>query len=178
MQLFTFVGLITEPVTPPPLDFRQPWKALALVAGTFLVAMGVTLARFLTARPLEDGEYEPAAGNQEPWNARSTGHEDPSAGGGHAKPLGEPGKAAVDLDEVAATVTIEVAPDGTVTVHGIPDTLPREDGQRIADLAAKAAEKHLERILRTRRAPNRDDRRLLTKVAREAIRDARTATAA
>jgi hypothetical protein len=77
---------------------------------------------------------------------------------------------AVDLVAVAARLTIDVAPDGSVTVNGIPDDLPEDEARRIAEVATEAAVKQLRRILPARPVPSRDDRRLLNKVPREAVR--------
>jgi hypothetical protein len=55
-------------------------------------------------------------------------------------------------------------------VHGIPDELPAEVGLQLAHVAAQAATARLEKILLRRPVPNRDDKRLLTKIAREAVR--------
>jgi hypothetical protein len=57
-----------------------------------------------------------------------------------------------------------------VLVHGIPGDLPDEVGLRVAKIAADAAAARLEKVLLHRAVPNRDDKRLLTKVAREAVR--------
>lgn len=79
----------------------------------------------------------------------------------------------VALREVAAHLNVEVTPDGSVVVHVIPDTLPDDVGLRVAEVAAKAATERLERIFMRKPFVNRDDRRLLTKVAREAVREQR-----
>ena len=76
----------------------------------------------------------------------------------------------LNLPGIAAKLNVEVAPDGSVLVHGIPEELPAEVGLQVAQIAAQAATIRLERILLHRATPNRDDRRLLTKVAREAVR--------
>ena len=75
-----------------------------------------------------------------------------------------------DLADIAAQLRIEVTIDGSVIVHGIPDVLPRDVGEQVATIAAQAAVARLERILPHRQTLNRDDRRLLTKVARQAVR--------
>ena len=55
-------------------------------------------------------------------------------------------------------------------VHGVPDELPAEVGLQVAQVAAQAATARLEKVLLHQAVPNRDDRRLLTKVARQAVR--------
>lgn len=77
----------------------------------------------------------------------------------------------IDWDAVAASVRIEIAPDGSVTVVGIPNTVPREYGQIIAQVATAAALQHWRRTVKSRPTPSRDDRRLFTKGAKEAVRD-------
>ena len=74
-------------------------------------------------------------------------------------------------DAVAASVRIEIAPDGSVTVVGIPNTVPREYGQIIAQVATTAALQHGRRTVKSRPTPSGDDRRLFTKAAKEAVRD-------
>lgn len=77
----------------------------------------------------------------------------------------------IDWDAVAASVRIEIAPDGSVTVVGIPNTVPREYGQIIAQVATTAALQHGRRTVKSRPTPSGDDRRLFTKAAKEAVRD-------
>lgn len=74
-----------------------------------------------------------------------------------------------DLETIAAKVRVEVKPDGSVIVHGIPGTVPPDLGRAVAEIARDAVERHLRRILPVRPTPSRDDRRLFTKAAREAI---------
>ncbi len=62
-----------------------------------------------------------------------------------------------------------VEPDGSIRVEGLPATWSEEARQAVAAIAADAAVGQLQRIVRTRRPTTRDDRRLLTKVAREAV---------
>lgn len=75
-----------------------------------------------------------------------------------------------DYRPLIASLNIEITPDGTVLVHGIPDHIPVDLGAQLAEIAADAATARLERILLHRAVPTRDDRRLLTKVARDAVR--------
>jgi len=77
----------------------------------------------------------------------------------------------IDWDAVAASVRIEIAPDGSVTVVGIPNSVPKEYGELIARVATAAALKHWRRTIKSRPTPSRDDRRLFTKAAKEAVRD-------
>ncbi|HEY5136594.1 MAG TPA: hypothetical protein VIJ41_12435 [Candidatus Nanopelagicales bacterium] len=75
-----------------------------------------------------------------------------------------------DLERIAAQVQVEVAADGSVLVHGVPGDLPEEVGLEVAHIAADAATARLEQILLHRSVLTRDDRRLLVKTAREALR--------
>ena len=74
-----------------------------------------------------------------------------------------------NLHDAARQVRIEVSSDGSVGVHGIPDTVPPEVGQALAEAGQHEAERHLRRILRIRPVPTRNDRPLVTKAAREAV---------
>lgn len=78
----------------------------------------------------------------------------------------------IDLERIIANLRVDITPDGSVTVHGIPADLPDHITQHVAKTATNAATQRLKTILRHRPIPNRDDRRLLTKIAREAIRKA------
>ncbi len=73
-----------------------------------------------------------------------------------------------DLEQAVRQVRVEIRADGCVAVHGIPDTVPHEVGQALADGAQEEAERQLRRMLRIRAVPTRDDRRVVTKAAREA----------
>ncbi len=70
----------------------------------------------------------------------------------------------------------EVRTDGSVMAHGIPDDIPRRQGERIARIATDAALRQFTRTRKVRPCPSRDDKRLFTKVAKEAIRDQATRT--
>ncbi len=74
-----------------------------------------------------------------------------------------------DMEAAVRQVRIEIRPDGSVAVHGIPDTVPSDVGQARADAAQEEAERHLLRILRIRQVPTRNDRRVVTRAAREAV---------
>jgi hypothetical protein len=75
-----------------------------------------------------------------------------------------------NLEEIAAQEQVEVAADGSVLVHGIPGDLPEDVGLEVAHIAADAATARLEKILMHRPVLTRDDRRLITNAAREAVR--------
>ena len=75
-----------------------------------------------------------------------------------------------DLEQIAARGQVQVAADGSVLVHGIPEDLPEEVGLEVAHIAADAATARLDKILLHRPVLTRDDRRLLIKTAREALR--------
>ncbi len=74
-----------------------------------------------------------------------------------------------DLAEVARRLYVLLEPDGSIRVQGIPATWTEEARQAVARMVADATVAHLERIARTEGRTTRDDRRLLTKVAREAV---------
>jgi hypothetical protein len=78
--------------------------------------------------------------------------------------------AELDWHQLAATVTVDISPDGSVTVNGIPDWVPEHLREDVAHIAADAAIRQMRRTLKLRTTPNRDDRRLFTKVARQALR--------
>ncbi len=84
------------------------------------------------------------------------------------EPVAEP---VIDWDAVAASVRVEITNDGSVVVVGIPNAVPREYGEIIARIATDAALKHWNRTRVTRPCPSRDDRRLFTKAAKEAVRN-------
>ena len=74
-----------------------------------------------------------------------------------------------DLAEIARTVHVVVDTDGSVVVEGIPASVPEELREVVARIAADGAVTHMQRTLRVRPTPSRDDRRLWTKAAREAL---------
>ena len=78
--------------------------------------------------------------------------------------------AELDWHQLATTVTVDLSPDGSVTVNGIPDWVPAHLREDVAHIAADAAIRQMRRTLKLRSTPNRDDRRLFTKVARQALR--------
>ena len=140
----------------------DPWRTLALVGAVAGVAMGIALARLIHTVTPEDEEDEP-----EPPT--------PAAGKKPVQPAPEPQTRPtvvpmIDFDKIAASVTIEITNDGSVIVHGIPDEVPRECGKVIAQIATDAALKHWKRTRTSRPTPSRDDRRLFTKAAKEALR--------
>jgi len=67
-------------------------------------------------------------------------------------------------------VNVGVAPDGSVLVHGNPGELLDDVGLQVAKIAADAATARLEKVPLHRAVPNRDDKRLPPKTAREALR--------
>ena len=136
----------------------QPINALMLVAGAF--AASTVLAGVLLARQVNTpSPREPQAQSEliDPGT--------PDLIAERPRPL-----AVAELNKVAASLNVEIAPDGSVLVHGVPDDLPADAAREIAGIAADAAADRLRRILLHRPLPNRDDRRLITKVAREAVR--------
>jgi hypothetical protein len=75
-----------------------------------------------------------------------------------------------DETVIAAKVNVEIQRDGSVVVTGILDTVPEDLGQVVAEIALEAAMRHIRRTLPVRPVPSSDDRRVLTKAARDAIR--------
>jgi hypothetical protein len=55
-------------------------------------------------------------------------------------------------------------------VTGIPDAVPEDLGQVVAEIALDAAMRQVRRTLPVRPVPSRDDRRLFAKAARDAVR--------
>jgi len=72
--------------------------------------------------------------------------------------------------ETLRYLTIHVDTDGQIHVNGIPDTTPPLVAEHLIAIATTAATARLGKIQRTRSTLTRDDRRLLTKVARAAVR--------
>ena len=149
----------------------NPWRTLAMVAAVALIAMGVALARLVHGSRHEepvvnDGpEFDPeppAAATQVPFTVV------PDMGPIMVEPvMVEP---EIDWDAVVSSVRVEITNDGSVVVVGIPNAVPREYGEVIARIATDAALKHWNRTRVSRPCPSRDDRRLFTKAAKEAVR--------
>jgi hypothetical protein len=138
----------------------DPWRTLALVGAVAGAAMSIALARLIHTVEPDDDEPEPPT---------------PAAGNKPVQPAPEPQPRptvvpVLDFAKIAASVTIEITNDGSVVVHGIPDDVPREYGEVIAQVATDAALKHWRRTRTSRPTPSRDDRRLFTKAAKEALR--------
>ena len=66
---------------------------------------------------------------------------------------------------------VEIAPDGSGHRRRHPQQPAEEYGQIVAPVATAAALKHWRRTVKSRPTPSRDDRRLFTKAAKEAVRD-------
>lgn len=136
------------------ITITNPPHALAFVAGTMLIAIAVAAARL--ARKVR---------RPEPPTATAAAA---------AVPVAEDTQAEIvvltDLAVIAGKVNVEVQRDGSVVVTGIPDTVPPDLGQVVAEIALDAAMRQIRRTLPVRPEPSRDDRRLFTKAARDAIR--------
>ena len=141
----------------------DPWRTLALVGAAASAAMLTVLARLVhSTQPIDDGpEWDPqpptAAADKSPVRAAP---EPRSA----VPPI-------IDWNVVAASVRIEITSDGSVLVHGVLNSIPTEYGEVIAHIATEAALKHWRRTRTSRPCPSRDDRRLFTKAAKEAVRN-------
>lgn len=141
----------------------QPLTAVVLVGAAFVTAMAAAAA-VLATRAEERPEPDPDGGTDADSSLRDAGT--PTLHTGPAQRT----TGTADMDRIAARLTVEVTPDGSVVVHGVPDDLPEDLALQVAHTAADAATERLRRILLQRPAPNRDDKRVLTKVAREAVR--------
>ena len=140
----------------------DPWRTLGLVAVVAAAAMGIALARLIKAdQSEEDWEPEPPtpAATMRPVQPAPDPAETPAV-----MPM-------IDWDAVAASVRIEITNDGSVVVRGIPNSIPTGYGEVIAQIATDAALKHWRRTRTSRPCPSRDDRRLFTKAAKEAVRN-------
>lgn len=136
-------------------------RTLALVAVITVAAMAIAVLRLRAA----------ATDASEPRETREDSTARPVQ-----TPLEDEPELPVDWDRVAAGLRIEVRTDGSVMAHGIPDDIPRRQGERIARIATDAALRQFTRTRKVRPCPSRDDKRLFTKVAKEAIRDQATRT--
>jgi hypothetical protein len=141
------------------LFLTNPLRALTMVAAAFVAALGFAAFRLLDAAdsPTPDESAQAA---------------EPFVDPGTPVLVAEPRivrKPVYDLERIAAQVNVEVTPDGSVLVHGIPTELPDEVGHQVAKIAADAATARLAKVLLHRAVPTRDGRRLLTKSAREAL---------
>ena len=137
----------------------NPWRTLALVGAAGVAAMLIALARLIhSTQDDESPDPEPPAA------AMGTR---PVAVAPEPTPAPMP---VIDWDAVAASVRVEITNDGSVLVRGIPNSIPTEYGEVIAQIATEAALKHWRRTRTSRPCPSRDDRRLFTKAAKEAVR--------
>ena len=127
----------------------NPWVALGGVAAVTVAAMAVALARLLAA----SGDGPDDCGASMTSDVAAVDVED----------------VLTDLEQIARSVHVVVEADGSVVVEGIPAAVPEQLREVVARIAADAAVAHIERTLRVRPTPSRDDRRLWTKAAREAL---------
>src|SRR5690606_3561298 len=139
----------------------DPWRTLALVGAVAGAAMGIALARLVRTSTVDE-EWEP-----EPPSPAAGKQPIPRAAEQQPRPTMV---RMLDFEKIAASVTIEITNDGSVVVHGIPADVPCEYGEIIARIATDAALKHWTRTRTSRPTPSRDDRRLFTKAAKEALR--------
>lgn len=158
----------------------NPWLSLAAVVMAAVVAMGVSAVRLFgaaiqrphssvadTSTPANNAEQESTATEEAEEQARTT-----TAGDALVSDHGRATvtEATIDWEEVARSVSIEVTNDGSVVVHGIPSTVPEDQRETVAHVAAQAALQQWRRVKPARPTPSRDDRRLFTKVARDALK--------
>lgn len=138
----------------------NPWLCLAAVAACTVTAMGVAFLRLLHASKESTADVE--GGPDDPDDGASVG----DSWDQWKEQLGD-----LDLDAVVSSLHISIAPDGSVIVDGIPPEIPASLRKKVAQVAADAAVRQWERTARKRRTPSRDDRRLFTKAARDAVRN-------
>lgn len=136
----------------------NPWWCLAAVVASAAVTMAYAFLRLLKSTKTgdgdsgDDGPEQPASAAD--WSRWQETIEDEA------------------LDALVRDLHVSVAPDGSVTVSGIPDWVPANLRSRLAKVASEAVIKQWERTVRHRRTPSRDDKRLFTKAARDAVRSA------
>lgn len=163
------IHALTEGAVAAKLVAAAPWTMTAVVWATqpvtaaLVVASTFAIAIVLAATWLRASSPDPTPG-QGTNSCRDVGEAPELLAGPR------PSTNRLDLEAVAAALQVEVTSDGSVLVLGIPEELSDDVALAVAHTAADAATRRLERILIRRRTPNRDDRRLLTKVAREAVR--------
>ena len=156
------VHTLTKGALAAKLVSLLPWTMDAVIAITNpYVALGVVAAVFVSAL-LVAGMTLTRSTPDEPQPVGATLQND----GRPATQL-SPWK----LEEIAAKLRIEVTVNGSVIVHGIPEEVPLAEGERIAQIAAEAAVARVQKIWPIRQRLTRDDRRLINKVAREAVRN-------
>ena len=134
----------------------NPARTLGLIGIATIVAMAIALARLLHAtrsHPTPNVENKADGPPQEEEVEQKQEEELP-----------------LNWEEIAANLRIEVCSDGSVIAHGIPETIPHHQGEQIARIATDAAVRQLHRTKPVRPCPSRDDKRLFTKLAREALR--------
>lgn len=189
ITLWLVLHVITDGALAARVVIAAPW-AMGVVAAALnpVVAFGAVLAvggaalllalARMAAKPIDNGpEGDPAAAQAR--RPRESSGTVPAAwrqakGNGTAQrpePDLQPvaAQALSELDDAVGQLRVEVRADGSVAVHGIPDTVPPDVGQALAEVAQHEAERHLRRILRIRAVPTRNDRRVVTKAAREAV---------
>lgn len=123
------------------ITITNPTRALVFVAGTAAVAMGVAAARL--AKQLRAPEPPTAA-----------------AAAAYMPPVQDSEvdlEVLTDLSVIAGKVSVEIQRDGSVILTGIPDTVPEDLGQVVAEIALDAAMRQVRRTLPVQPNPSRDD---------------------
>ncbi len=143
----------------------DPWRTLGLVTAVAAGAMTVALVRLLHSNQAD------ATAGGEPQPPSPAAAQRPADNRPEPRVAPVPDLPVIDWDAVAASVRIEITNDGSVVVVGIPNSVPREYGEVIARIATDAALKHWNRTRVSGPCPSRDDRRLFTKAAKEAVRN-------
>jgi hypothetical protein len=148
----------------------NPWITLAGVGVVTVGAMGIALARLMSARSDVEGHvHDVNAPDDTPPNGDAPPGSVQPAQAAPTKESVAVDDVLTDMAEIAKWVHVVIATDGSVTVEGIPGTVPPELREVVARVAADTAIGHVERTLRVRPTPSRSDRRLFTKAAREAL---------
>ena len=142
------------------LFLTNPTRSLLLVAAATAAAMAVAVGRMMTATRSPAAAPPPAEDSPQPDS------------GPTPQPQQQPQPVTLpdNWEAIVEQLRIEVRGDGSVVVHGIPNSVPRAQGELIARIATDAAHRQFTRTRKIRPYPSRDDKRLFTKVAREAVR--------
>ena len=154
--LFEWIVRLTPKAVGWVAWITNPWWCLAGVVASTGLAMILAFLRLL--KSADASSHDPDGdGPDQPASAVDWSEWQQSIGGDA-------------LDSLVDQLHVSVAPNGSVTVSGIPDWVPTDLRRPLAKVASDAAIRQWERTARHRPTPSRDDRRLFTKAARDAVR--------
>lgn len=161
-----------------PIGLRRPVLFTGAAAGLLLIAAVTVIAVMCeglrgwfhrrTRRATAAATSAPTGGGGPEAPKRPT--PTPPTPSARRAPSMEEELAALDWASIADGIRVEITANGSVVVHGLPQGMPPHLRDRVAGIAADAAITQLRRTVKHRPTPSRDDRRLFTKVAREALR--------